>query len=301
MRIIKFLIILLFICGCTPQQSKPQPQTIPPTPLPDNDFLIIGHRGASAYAAGHTLAAYEMAVLMGADYIEIDLQMTKDGKLVALHDSVVTLHNAQQAVADVTFDEIQLLSPGKEFDKNHLSYTLPNFLELRIVDLSEILNYFGDRVNYYIEIKSPKVYPGIEEELLRQLQEHQLLNRVDPIPKVIIQSFSTKSLQEIFAMEPSIPLIKLYTFRKKARLSKKELKELTEYASGVGVNVEAVNRKFIEKMHSEKLLVHPYTVNDEETMRSLLNFGVNGIFTDKPDVALRVRNEKSIPDIELYP
>ena len=301
MKIMKFLIILLFICGCTPQQSKPQPQTIPPTPLPENDFLIIGHRGASAYAAGHTLAAYEMAVLMGADYIEIDLQMTKDGKLVALHDSVVTLHNAQQAVADVTFDEIQLLSPGKEFDKNHLSYTLPNFLELRIVDLSEILNYFGDRVNYYIEIKSPKVYPGIEEELLRQLQEHQLINRVDPIPKVIIQSFNTKSLQEIFAMEPSIPLIKLYTFGKKAHLSKKELKELTEYASGVGVNVEAINRKFIDKMHSENLLVHPYTVNDEETMRSLMNYDVNGIFTDRPDVALRVRNEKNNTDIELYP
>ena len=301
MKIMKFLIVLLFICGCsTPQLPEPQPQTIPPTPLPENDFLIIGHRGASAYAAGHTLAAYEMATLMGADYIEIDLQMTKDGKLVALHDSVVTLHNAQQAVADVTFDEIQLLSPGKEFDKNHLSYTLPNSLDLRIVDLSRILNYFGDTVNYYIEIKSPKVYPGIEEELLRQLEEHQLLNRVDPIPKVIIQSFNTKSLQEIFALDPSIPLIKLYTFRKKARLSKKELKELTEYASGVGVNVEAVNRKFIDKMHSEKLLVHHYTVNDEEMMRSLMDLGVNGIFTDRPDVTLRVRSEKR-NTTSLYP
>ena len=95
MKKIKLFIILLFICGCTPQPSQPKPQVIPPTALPENDFLIIGHRGASAYAAGHTLAAYEMAVLMGADYIEIDLQMTKDGKLVALHESVVTLHNAQ--------------------------------------------------------------------------------------------------------------------------------------------------------------------------------------------------------------
>ena len=301
MKKLMCLLILLLIHGCAQPHLQPQPQPIPPSPLPENDFLIIGHRGASAYAAGHTLAAYEMAVLMGADYIEIDLQMTKDGKLVALHDSVVTLHNAQQAVADVTFDEIQLLSPGKEFDRNHLSYTLPNFLELRIVDLSEILTYFGDSVNYYIEMKSPEVYPGIEEELLRQLQEHHLLNRDDPIPKVIIQSFNTKSLKEIFALEPSIPLTKLYTFGKKAHLSKKELKDLTEYASGIGVNVEAINRKFIDKMHRKNLLVHPYTVNDEEMMRSLMDLGVNGIFTDRPDVALRVRNEKNSTEIELYP
>ncbi|MGB2992507.1 MAG: glycerophosphodiester phosphodiesterase family protein [Paenisporosarcina sp.] len=301
MKKIKLFIILLFICGCTPQPSQPKPQIIPPTPLPENDFLIIGHRGASAYAAGHTLAAYEMAVLMGADYIEIDLQMTKDGKLVALHESVVTLHNAQQAVADVTFDEIQLLSPGKEFDRNHLSYTLPNSLDLRIVDLSKILTYFGDRVNYYIEMKSPKVYPGIEEELLRQLSEHHLLNREDPIPKVIIQSFSAKSLKEVFALDPSIPLIQLYKFSKKAHLSKKELKDVTTYAAGVGVNVEAVNRKFIDKMHSENLLVHHYTVNDEDMMRSLMDLGVNGIFTDRPDVALRVRNDKSSTEIDLYP
>ena len=150
-------------------------------------------------------------------------------------------------------------------------------------------------------MKSPKVYPGIEEELLRQLSEHHLLNRDDPIPKVIIQSFSAKSLKEVFALEPSIPLIQLYKFSKKAHLSKKELKDVTKYAAGVGVNVEAVNRKFIDKMHSENLLVHPYTVNDEDMMRSLMDLGVNGIFTDRPDVALRVRNDKSSTEIELYP
>jgi len=231
-----------------------------------------------------------MAVQMGADYIEIDLQMTKDGKLVALHDSVVTLHNVQQAVADVTFDEIQLHSPGQEFANNPLAYTLPSFHDLRIVDLSEILDHFGDSVNYYIEMKSPEEYPGIEEELLRQLGEHQLLNRDGATPKVIIQSFDAESLKDIHDMEPSIPLTQLVKFRKEAKLSKKDLKELTQYASGVGVNVDAVNSEFIEAMHRENLLVHPYTVNDEKTMRHLIKIGVNGIFTDRPDVAFWVKN-----------
>lgn len=300
MKKLMFLSILLIMYGCTQQQQQ-QPQQQPPIErpsLPNYDFLIIAHRGASAYTTGHTLAAYEMAVNMGADYIEIDLHMTKDGKLVALHDSVVTLHNAQQAVADVTFDEIQLLFPGKEFHKNHLAYTLPNLEDLRVVDLSEILFHFGDSINYYIEMKSPEEYPGIEEELLLQLREHHLLNRDDATPKVIIQSFDAPSLKEMFALEPSIPLIQLYKFSKEAKLSKKELRELTKYASGVGVNVEAVNRKFIDSMHRARLLVHPYTVNDEELMRSLKKFGVNGIFTDRPDVAYRVKNEKSSIDID---
>jgi len=292
MRKLMLLFILLFTYGCMQQQpstqsTEPAPE---PVPLPENDFLIIAHRGASAYTTGNTLAAYEMAVQMGADYIEIDLQMTKDGKLVALHDSVVTLHDVQQAVADVTFDEIQLHSPGPEFNENPLAYTLPNFRDLRIVDLSEILDHFGDSVNYYIEMKSPEEYPGIEEELLRQLAEHQLLNREGAMPKVIVQSFDAESLKDIHAMEPSIPLTQLYKFRREAKLSKKELKELKQYASGVGVNVNAVTSKFIESMHKENLLVHPYTVNDEKTMRHLIKIGVNGIFTDRPDVASWVRN-----------
>jgi glycerophosphoryl diester phosphodiesterase len=292
MKKMMLLTILLFTYGCMQEQPSALPaEPVPePAPLPENNFLIIAHRGASAYTTGNTLAAYEMAVQMGADYIEIDLQMTKDGKLVALHDSVVTLHDVQQAVADVTFDEILLHSPGPEFNENPLSYTLPNFRDLRIVDLSEILDHFGDSVNYYIEMKSPEEYPGIEEELLRQLEEHQLLNREGAIPKVIIQSFDAESLKDIHAMEPSIPLTQLYKFRKKAKLSKKELKELTQYASGVGVNVDAVNSKFVDTMHHENLLVHPYTVNDEKTMRHLMKIGVNGIFTDRPDVASWVRN-----------
>lgn len=288
MKKILLLIVLLLLTGCAQPTSEPITER---TTLPENDFLIIAHRGASAYAAEHTLASYEMAIQMGADYIEIDLQMTKDGKLVAMHDRVVTFDNAQQAVTDVTFDEIQLHSPEKAFEKNHLDYTLPHYDDLRIVDLEEILFHFGENVNYYIEIKSPKKYPGIEKELLKQLRKHNLLDRTDIIPKVIIQSFDSQSLKNIFALDPSIPLIKLYKFEEEAHIPKKQLDELTHYASGVGVNSIAVSKKFIDLMHSNNLIVHPYTVNDAETMRFLINLGVNGFFTDRPDVANWVRSE----------
>ena len=266
--------------------------------LPKDNFVIIAHRGASAYAPDHTLASYDMALQMGADYIELDLQLTKDGKLVAFHDTVISLHNRNHFVADITLDELQLVSPGETFNDDNPLYASVAYEELLVVELEEILQHFGSTVNYYIEIKSPDSYPGIEVELLHQLREHGLLNLKGGMPKVIIQSFDGNSLKKIFDMDPSIPLIKLYTFDKDARLSKKELQTLEDYASGVGVNANAVTHKFIESMHKKGLDVHAYTVNDKKTIRALMTLDVDGLFTDKPDIAVEVKNEESSMDTE---
>lgn len=266
--------------------------------LPKDNFVIIAHRGASAYAPDHTLSSYNMAVQMGADYIELDVQLTKDGKLVAFHDTVISLHNRKRSVADITLDELQLFSLGETFNDDNPLYASVTYEELHVITLDEVLQHFGSTVNYYIEIKSPDSYPSIEVELLHQLREHGLLHLKGGMPKVIIQSFDGNSLKKIFDMEPSIPLIKLYTFNKDARLSKKELQKLEDYASGVGVNADAVTHKFIESMHRKGLDVHAFTVNDEKTIRALITLGVDGLFTDKPDIAVEVKNEKSSMDTE---
>jgi glycerophosphoryl diester phosphodiesterase len=291
MKKVMVLLLLLLSSG----SMKPN---VEPAPLPDDEFLVIAHRGASAYAPPHTLTAYELAVKMGSDYIELDLHMTRDGKLVALHDSYLTFQDTEQAIADVTFNELQLYLPGEEFNERSPRYASPIYKQLRIVELEEIFHHFGDSVNYYIEIKSPNKYPGIEEELLRQLRVNNLLSSDNVVPKVIIQSFNENSLKSIFDMEPSIPLIKLYSFNKDAHLSKEKLQQLKKYASGVGLNVDSVTKKFIKKMHKEGLDVHPFTVNDEKVIRKLMKLGADGVFTDKPDIAVRVKNEKSNLDAE---
>ncbi|WP_255551374.1 glycerophosphodiester phosphodiesterase family protein [Sporosarcina sp. E16_8] len=266
--------------------------------LPDDQFLVIAHRGASAYAPPHTLTAYELAINMGSDYIELDVHMTRDRKLVAMHDSYLTFQDTEQAIADVTFNELQLYMPGEEFNERNPRYASPIYKQLRVVELEDILLHFGDSVNYYIEIKSPHAYPGIEKELLHLLRENNLLRGDDVIPKVIIQSFNENSLKAIFAMEPSIPLIKLYSFDKEAHLSKKKVQQLKEYASGVGVNVDSVTKKFIKSMHKEGLDVHPFTVNEEKLIRKLMKLGADGVFTDNPDVAVRVKSEQSSLDAD---
>ena len=277
-------ILLLLIYSCTHP-------IVQPAVLPTKDVLVIAHRGASAYAPAHTIAAYEMAIDMGADYIELDLHMTNDGKLVAVHDPVVSLQDATRAIADITLDELLLYSPGEVFNKENPQYASDKYEVERIVELKDILQHFSMSTNYYIEIKSPDHYPGIEEELIRQLQAHHLLDTNDRPPKVIIQSFNSESLQKLFQLQPTIPLIQLVRFEKEASFTKKELKWLKHYVSGVGVNWDAVTPAFVEKMHKEGLDVHAFTVNDEDTIRALLTLGVDGIFTDKPDLAVLLRDE----------
>ncbi|MBO0588035.1 hypothetical protein I2484_12135 [Sporosarcina sp. E16_8] len=291
MKKMMVLLLLLVSSGST----KPPVER---ASLPDDQFLVIAHRGASAYAPPHTLTAYELAINMGSDYIELDVHMTRDRKLVAMHDSYLTFQDTEQAIADVTFNELQLYMPGEEFNERNPRYASPIYKQLRVVELEDILLHFGDSVNYYIEIKSPHAYPGIEKELLHLLRENNLLRGDDVIPKVIIQSFNENSLKAIFAMEPSIPLIKLYSFDKEAHLSKKKVQQLKEYASGVGVNVDSVTKKFIKSMHKEGLDVHPFTVNEEKLIRKLMKLGADGVFTDNPDVAVRVKSEQSSLDAD---
>ena len=117
------------------------------------------------------------------------------------------------------------------------------------------------------------------------------------LPNVIIQSFDAASLKKVFQLEPSIPLIQLYRFDKDAQLSEKEFVDLQSYASGIGLNWEAVTKEFVDSVHREGLDVHPFTVNEESDMRNLLLLGVDGFITDKPDIAARLRDEESSMDI----
>lgn len=285
MRKFLLLTLCLFTYGCTENH-------IDRALLPQDDSLVIAHRGASAYATDHTFAAYDLAIQMGAEYIEIDIQMTKDGKLVALHDTVVLLEDKERAVADVTFSELQQhFTPKNDTEKILFASSSYNVPDLRVIDLEEILVNYGEDTNYVIEIKSPSIYPDIEKELLELLSEYHLLNRNDKNPKVIIQSFNEDILRKIFTLEPSIPLVKLYKFHNKAYFSNNTLRKLSQYASGIGVNAEALTRDFIDSTKRAGFHVYPYTVNEEDQMRQIMKLGVNGFYTDRPDLGVRITDE----------
>lgn len=295
-RMLLFL-SLFMLTSCSTWKETPSRAV-----LFEDEFLVIAHRGASAYAPDHSISAYELAVEMGAHYIELDLQMTKDGQLIALHDRVISLHNRKQSVTNMTYEELLHYRPGITFNEEHPIYASTSYNSLTLLTLDDILDHFGNEVQYYIELKSPQLHTNMEEVVIEKLNKYDVLRRTTKLPPVIIQSFNADSLLKIQQLEPKIPLIQLYAFDGTATLSKRELRKLQRYAAGIGVNTEALTPSFIRFVQSYGLHIHPYTVNGEHAIETMYMLGVNGIFTDEPDVAnratLRGKGEEKKIDVQ---
>jgi glycerophosphoryl diester phosphodiesterase len=250
----------------------------------DGPVLNIGHRGASAYAPEHTFAAYNRALKQGADYIEIDLQMTSDGVLVALHDK--TLNRTADApegvperycrglVSKKTLEQIKMCDAGSWFS--------PEYTGRKIPTLEQIFRRYGTSVNYYIETKNPDAAHGMEEELVRLLEKYKLIEPAAENWRVLIQSFSAESLMKIHELEPSLPLIQLY-WAGTSKTIQRDLETVSTYAVGIGPYKRDVDAALVAAAHELCLAVHPYTVNTVEEMEDLISLGVDGMFTNNPD------------------
>lgn len=264
-------------------------KTLPPT----GDVLNIAHRGASAYAPEHTLAAYQMAVNQGADYLEIDIQMTKDGRLIAMHDETVNrTTNGNGAVKHLTLEQIKQLDAGSWFNKKYPQYAKDAYLGAPVLTLDEIFQTFGSRVGYYIETKTPELYPGMEEKLVQIMKKYHLIGRNGQQQPVIIESFSPESLLKIHKLEPSIPLVQLLWFIGPSPIQEIELLAIKGYADGVAPNYNHLTQTYVKKAHAYGLSVHPYTVNETADMKKLIGWGVDGLITNFPDTLQEVKKDQ---------
>jgi glycerophosphoryl diester phosphodiesterase len=262
-------------------------------PPEDAPVLNIGHRGASGYAPEHTIPAYDLALRMGADYIEQDLQLTKDGVLVALHDDTLdrtARPTAESAPGDCTglviektLAQIKTCDVGTWFNETYPQYAKPEYVGLKIPTLEEVFQRYGTGVNYYIETKNPEAAPGMEEELLRLMDEYGLTEPAAAKWQVLIQSFSPLSLQKIHTLDPSLPLIQLYFGAESSATIQATLDVARTYAVGIGPSKSDVDATLVEAAHARCLDVHPYTVNETAEMEALISLGVDGMFTNFPD------------------
>src|ERR671921_1436688 len=269
----------------------------------EGPVLNIGHRGASAYAPEHTFAAYDLALEQGADYIEIDLQMTADGVLIAMHDK--TLNRTADApegvperycrglVSKKTLEQIKMCDVGSWFSPEYAGEQVPT--------LEEIFERYGTSVNYYIETKNPDAAPGMEEELLRLMGEYKLIEPTAENWQVLIQSFSPASLQKIYALgqaEPyrvTLPLIQLFSSTETSQTIQAQLDLVSTSAVGIGPSKTDVDAALVEAAHAHCLDVHPYTVNETAEMQALIDLGVDGMFTNFPDRLDTLLGKKAAP------
>nr|WP_239587077.1 glycerophosphodiester phosphodiesterase [Bacillus ectoiniformans] len=245
----------------------------------DKDILNVAHRGASGHAPEHTITSYKMGEQMHGDYIEIDLQMTKDGELIAMHDETLDrTTNGTGQVKDHTLAEIKQLDAGSWFNEKYPEMAKPEYAGLKVPTLDEVFQTFGKNANYYIETKSPEVYPGMEEALLEKVKQYGINKDT-----LLVQSFSAASLLKMHDLDPSVNLVQLMWYTSPATLSDAELAAVKQYAIGIGPNSSMIDQEYVHKVVNSGLEIHPYTVNEKEEMQKLIDWGVTGIFTNFPD------------------
>lgn len=242
----------------------------------DKDYLNIAHRGASGSKPEHTYVAYDKAIEQKADYTELDLQMTKDKKLVAMHDNKVDrTTNGTGLVKDKTLKEIKNLDAGSWFDKKYKNQKVP--------ELNEVLKKYKDDTNFYIETKHPDMYPGMDEKLIKDLEKNGLLKK-DGLKNgdLIIQSFSETSLKNIHKLNENIPLVHLIDDENVKDLNDKELKRLSKFTYGLGFNKDVINKDLVEKVHKNGMKVHVFTLNNEDEVKEMKELKVDGAFNNNP-------------------
>ena len=256
-------------------------------------MIVIGHRGASGYAPEHTFASYDRALHLGADYLEQDLQMTSDGVLVVMHDETMertTVGACTARVIDLPLQQVQAWDVGSWFNRTHEQYARAEFAHERVPTLDAVLARYADRASFYIETKRPEDAPGMEEALLALLDKYELRGVAAGEWRVLIQSFSERSLRKIHALDPSLPLIQLlHAGWQRARPVHTRLREIAVYAVGIGPSRADLDDTAVQAARSLCLEVHPYTVNETAQMRHLTHMGVTGMFTDFPDRLLSLR------------
>lgn len=239
--------------------------------------IIIAHRGASGYAPEHTYSSYNKAIEMGADYLEIDLRMTKDGKLVSMHDSTVDrTTNGHGEVKDLTLAEIKTFDAGKWFNQKYSSE--------KVLTLEEILSKYKDKEKYYIETRPVGKQLKMEKQLVDLLHQYDLVRK----KKVIVQSFSEASLKKVHKLDKNIPLTQLI---KNQKVTNEDIKKWKQYATYIGMDANLVDQDLLKKLHLHGLKMHVFfleTAKEKSEQVRVIKLGVDGIFTNYPDYSIEV-------------
>jgi glycerophosphoryl diester phosphodiesterase len=229
----------------------------------DDGVTIHAHRGVSTRAAENTLGAVREAMVAGADYVETDVQLTKDDVLVITHDSDFSrLGGVARKVWDLTYDEIRAIPLGVS----------PEGRGECAPTLDALLAEVQGRAKVNLELK---YYGGRQPDLARKVVE--AVRARGMLGQVVIQCLEYEPLQEVRRLAPEVPVGYLLSFnaREPSRLD----------VDFLSVEQKRINRGFVEKAHRQGKLVYAWTVNRSTDMERVLDLGVDGLITDQTALA----------------
>lgn len=232
---------------------------------------IIAHRGASGYAPENTLASIKKAIELGADAIEIDIQMTKDGKLVVIHDwKLDRTTSGKGYIFESTFDYIRSLDAGAWYSKD--------FKDEKVPTLEEVIELVPKDIMLNIEIKDiSRGKKGIEEKMLEILK-----NYPEKMESFVVSSFHHNILKRIYKLSPKLKL---------ALLTSSDLINISNYVSNDEIRcysyhpeVNLITKEAVNSLKEKNILTFVWTINTKEDFDYLNSINVDGVITNYPDL-----------------
>lgn len=236
---------------------------------------IFAHRGSSAYAPENTLAAFKLAIQHKADAIEMDAKLTRDGKVVVIHDQTVDrTTGASGKVGELSLEEIRKLKAGSHFDNAFRGEPIPT--------LQEVFETIGERLYYNIELTN---YASINDMLPEKVAE--LVRQSNLADRILFSSFNPIALIRVRRKLPKVPIALLADTGKSGRWARSWLGTLLSYQA-LHIELRDASPALVQKVHRRRHRLNVYTVNGKEDMLNLFKMGVDGIFTDDPPLARQV-------------
>ncbi len=285
--IVYLVLFLLSWVFPSAQQSEPQFQS--------KEFVVIAHQGGDGLRPSNTMSAFDHAVELGVDVLEMDIHSTSDGVLVTIHDATVDrTTDGTGRVNDMTFAELQQLDAGYNWptlaEESHRSDRPYRGQGIRIASLEAVFESHPD-MPMNIEIKQQE--PSIVVPFCELLQKY---GRTGP-ERVLVASFHQDVIEEFRAECPDVPtsvvqneVIEFYVLNllglHRLWTPPAAAFQVPQSFSGLAVTTP----RFVENLQAHGVLVHPWTINDQNDMEILLEMGVDGMITDYPDKLLELRD-----------
>ncbi len=270
------LIVLSAFFGCNDTENHSQIQRT----------LVIAHRGFSAEYPENTIAAFKAAVAAKADYIELDVHLSKDGEIVAIHDDKIDCTtNGVGFVNDYTLAQLREFDAGSWFDQKFAGERIPTLLEA-----IDVVENTQTRLCVEIKEKQKQHYPGLEKRLVEIVHQKNLIGHL------VVTTYNKNVVSNLKKLEPRLPIA--YDLNNdEYKKAKEKPAECAMVVLNTNANMACFNHKHLSKeIISESLLnavpLWVWTVNDKNTMEKLVASGIEAIMTDNPVMLRNVISRK---------
>ena len=229
--------------------------------ISNQKVMVIGHRGAAGHEVENTIPSIDKAISFGVDAVEVDVFLCKSGELVVFHDENLSrLTNSNAFIELLTLDSIKKI----EVFNNH-----------KIPTLNEVIKFINNRIHLNIELKGINTAKPTYK-LLKSI----FSNKKQLIEKISISSFNWNELEIIYDLDKDIQTAVLVEERP-VEMAINQAKKIN--AKAINIDFKLLNKKIVNKIKSENLIINAWTVNEINQIERMINLGVDGIITDFPD------------------